>query len=145
MPDQLLLGSFDPRGTIVREGDLPPADQSTADGRAPGSATVAEYRPDRVVVEVDATAPGYLVLSDRYDDAWRAKVNAQPAPLLRADAIFRAVPIQAGHSTVVFSYEPLNVLVGAAASLATAAGVAVALLWLALPGRRRRDGSGYRR
>jgi hypothetical protein len=69
------------------------------------TATIVEYTPTRVVVEVEASGPGYLLLTDAYYPAWRATVNGEPAEIYRGDVMFRAVQITAGHSTVVFEYK----------------------------------------
>jgi len=60
-------------------------------------------------------------------------VNGAPAPILRANYLFRLVEVPAGESTVEFRYTPASVRVGAAISAAT-------LLVLAVVGgvRRRR-------
>ena len=108
--EQLILGAFDPRRQILLDGDSgevlgpgPPSDEV-------GSAQILDYGPERVVVRASARLPGYLVLDDRYEEDWRAQVDGQAVQLLRADAIFRAVPLGAGEHEVVFSYEPTAVL-----------------------------------
>lgn len=57
-------------------------------------------------VQVTSDAAGYLVLTDAYYPGWVAVVNGAPAPILRADLMFRAVEVAAGNSTVVFEYRP---------------------------------------
>jgi hypothetical protein len=135
--EQLILGAFDPRRQILLDGDSgevlgpgPPSDEV-------GSAQILDYGPERVVVRASARLPGYLVLDDRYEEDWRAQVDGQAVPLLRADAIFRAVPLGAGEHEVVFSYEPTAVRVGAAVSLATL-GLLLAALWGTFVGVSRR-------
>lgn len=140
--DQMLLGPFDPRRTILVEPGSEPFISSDAES-VPGTATVLEYGPDRVVVRVEADAAGYLVLTDRYEEGWRATIGGTAAPLLRADAIFRAVPIGPGSSIVAFNYDPPGVLVGAAISAVTLVVVLAFGLWLAVaPARPRRPGLG---
>ena len=57
---------------------------------------------------IDASARGLAVLSAAYEDGnFRATVNGTPAPCLRVNHAFYAVPIpQAGHFTVRFEYWP---------------------------------------
>jgi uncharacterized membrane protein YfhO len=110
---------------------------------APGRAEVLEYSPDRVVVRVEAEQPGYLVLTDRWEEGWRARIDGSEAPVLRADAVFRAVPVQPGISTVSFTYQPPGVLLGTAVSLATAGLLVAAGLWLLAGARRARAADAH--
>jgi uncharacterized membrane protein YfhO len=60
-----------------------------------------------VVVESDAAAPGYVVLNDPWHPWWRATVDGQEAPILRANVLFRAVAVPAGRHVVRFEFKPL--------------------------------------
>ncbi len=71
-----------------------------------GTARIMSYTPERVEVEVTSEDAAYLVLADAYYPGWVATVNGVPAPILRADLMFRAVEVAAGTSTVVFAYRP---------------------------------------
>ena len=78
-----------------------------------------------------ALAPFRTLLSERFDDAWEAKVDGSGAPVLRADGILRAVPVGAGEHTVELSFRPWEYVWGARISLIsalfTAVGVAIYL------------------
>ncbi len=116
-PDQMVfLSDADP---------MPALDDASANANA----TIIEYKPERVVVKTKTSAPGYLVLADTWYPGWRATVNGIAAPILRANYIFRAVPLGAGESEVVFEYVPASLLWGAAISIASLA----AAIWI---GRR---------
>jgi uncharacterized membrane protein YfhO len=101
------------------------------------AATVAirHYAPESVELETTVERPALLVLTDTFYPGWEATVDGRPTPVLRADYLFRAVPVAAGHHTVRFTYRPASVRVGAACT-------GVALLTLAAVGvaswRRRR-------
>ncbi len=71
---------------------------------AEGAATVSEYRPQRVRVEVEAPREAFLVLNDAVSAGWTAKVSGRPAPILTANTMVRAVRVPAGKSTVEFRY-----------------------------------------
>jgi hypothetical protein len=71
-----------------------------------GTAAIQEYLPNRVVVDVTGTAPGYLVLTDIWFPGWTCTVDGQPARLYRANYLFRAVAVDAGNHQVVFTFMP---------------------------------------
>ena len=94
---------------------------------APGweFARVTHYAPERVEIDVVADAPGYLVLTDAWYPGWEATVDGEPVQVQRADLLFRAVAVDAGHHCVVFTFRPVSLRVGAGVSLAGLAGLAV--------------------
>jgi hypothetical protein len=136
----LAAGSQDPRRFAALEAL--PADGFL--GEAPGatgSARIASDRSEEVVVETQASAAGFLFLSDQLYPGWSATVNGAPAEILRANHAFRLVRVPAGASTVVFRYRPRSVWAGLAVSAGTVALVLVAsLVRLRMRARPRRAG-----
>jgi hypothetical protein len=117
--------SFDPLAESWVEGDAGLV--STADTPARGApATIV--RDDPQVVEIDATlaAPGLVVLADTYYPGWTATVDGAPVPILATNHLFRGVPAPAGTHRIRFAYRPGMLGLGAAVSLLTALGLAVA-------------------
>ncbi len=90
-------------------------------------AEIVIYEPERVVIETRLDSEGYLVLTDAWDPGWRVTVDGKPAPLTRADVIFRAVLLPAGQHRVEFLYAPRSFYIGLVLS-----GVGVVLLGIAL-------------
>lgn len=108
--------TFDPL-TMMAVHDL----SSRTDFSGPtgdASARITAYAETAVTVEVEAPRGGYLLLADAYYPGWTATVNGQPAPVLRADVLFRAVAVPPGSAIVEFRYAPVwlpLIAVGAAA------------------------------
>jgi hypothetical protein len=113
-------GSIDPRHTVL-------LDPATAGGAAWRLASaphhtvrdavrVTHYALDAVTVDVRSARGGVLVLADAYARGWQAAIDGRPAPLARADAAFRAVPVGLGVHTVRFTYRPQTFSVGVAVS-----------------------------
>ena len=128
---EILSGAgFDPaRDVLLAEG---PA-RDAASGFV-GSSRVARLAPDRVVLEVEASAPGFVVLADAFDPGWRARVDGQPAPIRRANVAFRAVDVPAGRHVVEMIYRPR----GATRGLMLSGMGLLAMLGVALVARARR-------
>ncbi|MGH9356631.1 MAG: YfhO family protein, partial [Terriglobia bacterium] len=58
-----------------------------------------------------------VILLDRYDSGWRAWVDGHPAPVLRADLVFRAVQVSSGEHLVRFEYHQIGLRSGLAITL----------------------------
>jgi uncharacterized membrane protein YfhO len=74
---------------------------------------------EEVRLDVDVTANTYLVLTDQYYPGWKATVNGQPTPIAVANHAFRMIGIPAGHSEVIFRYQPTSLRIGAMISAMT--------------------------
>ncbi len=121
--------SFDFRNTAVLEA------RDAVEPRAPGRrgqkaspARIVRYDPTQVIVQLNARGPGHLILTDTFYPGWKATVDGSPAPILRANYLFRAVPVSAGKHTVTFRYEPRSFTLGATISVAAAAFLIAAVL-----------------
>jgi hypothetical protein len=112
-------------------GDAPPRGKP---------ATILRDEPTLVEIEAELEAPGLLVLADSYYPAWRATVDGEPVEILPTNHLFRGVPVPAGRHVVRFEYGSGLLMLGAAAS---AAGVAMVALLLR-HGRARPDGQRAR-
>jgi hypothetical protein len=115
---------FDPREVVYLESDVTlPVDPLPADGTA--HITVDE--PERVVVDLDVRASGWLVLSDRWTDGWKARVDGVERPLLCANHAFRAVHVEPGAKQLEFVYEPRGWRLGL---IAASVGMMLGLAWI---------------
>lgn len=125
---QLLATGASCRDRVVVEDPDRPIDP-VAEAR--GNVRILEEEPERVLIEVAAEQPGYLVLADTYDPGWSATVDGSPAPIRPAYIAFRAVALEAGRHRVEFRYEPAGWRLGAWIS---SVGLALALLGCWRPG-----------
>jgi hypothetical protein len=96
----------------------------TSDAHLPGpahegTATIERYEPEEVRVRVETAQPAVLILLDAFDKGWTATLeNGTTIPILRANALVRAVVVPAGTHVVTFSYQTPLLMAGALASLA---------------------------
>jgi hypothetical protein len=63
--------------------------------------------PNVVGVLANSTKPGVLILNERWSNDWHARVNSQPAKVLRANFTQPAVVLRAGRNYVEFEYKPM--------------------------------------
>jgi len=122
-----ILGSegFSARRTVVLEdehgtlGTLPNA----TPGEGGPAAQIAFLRDDSEHIELRVSAPngGWLVLADAWYPGWEARIDGVPAPIQRANSLFRAVPVAAGDSVVTFDFRPASLRRGATLSAISAA------------------------
>jgi hypothetical protein len=134
-----LLDGFRTRGLDLRRELL-----LDADGPVPaatdrsGFASVQETLPtylrsssDEAKVSVQAPAAGFVRLTESWDPGWRARLDGNPAEVVRADGFLMAVHLPAGSHEITFRYETPGKWLGLAGSAASL----VLLLALARGGR----------
>jgi len=117
--------------------DVIEAPATTLPGPVPDGAAVIEgYAPEEVRIRVETPQSAVLVLLDAFEKGWTATLeNGLELPILRANALVRAVVVPAGLHLVTFRYQTPLLLAGAVVSLLGCA-VCVALLVGARRGRR---------
>jgi hypothetical protein len=91
-------------------------------------------RPEEVLLDCDSPAGGYAVLLDEWAPGWSAATDGRPAPILLADGLFRAVPVDPGPHRITLRYRTPGLRAGAAVSLLAWLGGVAGLL----AGRARR-------
>jgi hypothetical protein len=107
-PDQeyLALGDTDLDSVAIVERsfeDLLPANLSHEE--VSGSVVLTDYRPNLMTYEVQADQPSLAVFSEiYYEGGWKARIDGEPVPHIRANYILRALPVDAGTHTVEFEF-----------------------------------------
>jgi hypothetical protein len=129
---RLVMPRFDPRHEALVEGKLPSRVPSANQGTS--HAEISLYEATRVVVRVETSEPGLLVLTDTYDPEWVATRNGKTVEIHPTDGLFRGVLVPAGPSELIFRYRPRRFYWGAAISAVTA--VLGSILWIRTRGRR---------
>jgi len=123
-PEQAVT-PVDPLALIARQdflnGDvdvIESADRTLPGPARGGLAVIERYAPEDVRVRVETPQPAVLVLLDAYDQGWTATLESGvEIPILRANALVRAVVVPAGRHIVAFSYQTPLLKAGAWASL----------------------------
>jgi hypothetical protein len=87
-----------------------------------GTVRHVRYAPKALELEVVSDTDAILLLNDRFDPHWNARVNGQPQTILRANHQMRALALPAGRHRIEMRFDPPN------------AGFVVTVLSLALGG-----------
>lgn len=98
--------AFDPARVVLLEDEPPPAAGTPGPGQAPGATIERESAGEVVVRATAGEGGGWLVLLDGFDPDWRAVVDGEPAPVVRADGLFRVVRLASGSHEVRMRFEP---------------------------------------
>ena len=125
--------NWDPERDVAFEDALAPHGTACAAGRV----RAVSLLQDEERYDVDSDGSGWLVVRSTHARGWRATVDGQPAPLLRADGRHRAVAVPAGRHVVAFRYEPPWLWPGVVLTILSFA----AVLWI-LAFRRNRAPKG---
>jgi uncharacterized membrane protein YfhO len=95
---------------------------------------IERYAPEEVRVWVETPQPAVLILLDAFDQGWTATLESgRVLPIMRANALVRAVVVPAGLHRITFRYETPLLSAGAGASLTGC------LICLAMIARARRE------
>ncbi|MBX3274242.1 MAG: hypothetical protein KF729_28505 [Sandaracinaceae bacterium] len=81
----------------------------TGAGALPASvlaATDVVIGRDRVALSIDAPQGGVVVVNEAFYPGWEARVDGAPAPIYRANALVRAIPVSAGAHRVTMEFAP---------------------------------------
>ncbi|MFA7256069.1 MAG: hypothetical protein WC047_00640 [Kiritimatiellales bacterium] len=122
---QLGAPTFEPTTTVLTQEDF------TRPASAPvpvQKLEITEYKVNRIEIQLPKlTVPGLVVLTDRFDPAWKVTLDGNPADLLRCNYIMRGVAVQPGDHTIVMSYTPFRTQF-----IISAAGLIAVFLWAAI-------------
>jgi hypothetical protein len=92
-----------PRSTLLLEHAPPYPPEGPA---GEGTARIVDYKNTEVTVDVESDTGGFLLLTDAWHPWWRAEVDGVPAPILKADVLFRAVEVEPGRHRIRFKFHP---------------------------------------
>lgn len=71
------------------------------------SVTLTSYAPDRITYRSSNSNDGLIVFSEiYYPDGWHVTINGEPAKLLRANYVLRALEVPAGENEIEMWFDP---------------------------------------
>jgi hypothetical protein len=123
------------RGEVAVLSEPIPALPGSGAASPPEPASEVRLARDSLQAIVEAPADGLAVILDPWFPGWRATVDGVPAPLVRADFAFMAVPVKAGRHRIDLRYRNDQVARGTWLAAGTLAALLLLLGW------RRRAGA----
>jgi hypothetical protein len=108
---------------------LPPEEKTfvTVSNQTNAKIINSKFGMQTVDVEVETAKSSLVVVAQTYYHNWRATVDGQPTPLLRANVAFQAVQVPAGNHKIHFVYKDRAFQIGAAISIAAWLGCLIQL------------------
>ncbi len=101
---QLRAPEWDPARQVLLSEKI--AGTTPSPSSATSEASITQYAPKHITVKTRSTAPGILLLNDRWHPDWKVTVDGQSTPLLRANFLMRGVSVAAGEHTVEYRFDP---------------------------------------
>jgi hypothetical protein len=96
------MPSIDYTSTVLLEAE------TSGIERRPGQATLVKYTNTLIEIECDSPDGGWVVLNDVWHPWWFAAVDDQPAPLLKANVLFRGLAVPSGRHRVTLTFAPIS-------------------------------------
>jgi hypothetical protein len=120
----ILSRDFKPNDVVM----LPPGAQFQATNQAPVRLGAARFTPRSVEFEAEAGQPSLVTVAQTFYHGWSAKIDGQPARVVRANYAFQALEIPAGRHAIRMVYAEKTLPAGILISLAAL--IACGFLWL---------------
>ena len=98
-----------------------------------GTITLVEYSPDRLVYKSSSQSDQLAVFSEMWygpGKGWKVYIDGQPAKLIRANYVLRAVNVPEGDHTIEMVFKPAIYTAGNAISWTVSSLLTLAILWV---------------
>ena len=127
-----LLATINPRNTaVVAAKDSLPA-LPIREGADTSAILLTSYEANALAFDAETDRDRLAVFSDIYYPGWQCTIDGEPADILRADYVLRAVVIPAGKHKIEFRFDPKSLHTTEA--IANTALIMLLVLFLALTG-----------
>jgi len=78
---------------------------------------ILDYKNENQKFHVTTSQPGFLFISDMYDEQWNAYIDGEETKIYRTNWAFRSVFVPEGEHLIEFQYESLTFLFGSTLTL----------------------------
>ena len=124
------LNGFDPvREAIVDKRYQPVLEGFSAQYDSTASVSLVDYEPNHLVYEYQSQHPQFVVFSEIfYSKGWKAYIDGDPSPHIRANYVLRAMAVPAGKHKIEFRFEPATYVRGERIALVSSIGIMLLVL-----------------
>ena len=102
--DRLAAPDFAPETEVILADEIPAP--SLVALPAEGTVEYTSYEPKRFTQRTSSAAASVLLVNDRYDADWKVAIDGQPAKVMRANFLMRAVQVPPGQHNLVWTFAP---------------------------------------
>jgi hypothetical protein len=96
---------FDPERELIVAGG-PTSSMPAGAFQEAGTAQITSYSPKDLSIKAEARVECTLLLNDRFDPNWIARVDGKPAEILRCNYLMRGIHLDPGSHTIEFKFVP---------------------------------------
>ncbi len=111
-PETMVLIESEQSQNQSRENAATTTTTNSAVGASISAIEISKLTDERIELSTESDFSGYLVVADQYYPGWKASLDSQATPILRANYVQRALTLPAGKHKVVFTYEPESYRLG---------------------------------
>jgi hypothetical protein len=108
--DEILNGlfseEFHPRASVILEEQPTVAPGSPLAEGTEDKVNIETYSSNKIKISTDSGSNSILVILDSFFPGWKAFVDGREVEILKADYLFRAIPLQKGKHVIEMRYEP---------------------------------------
>jgi hypothetical protein len=105
---------FDPKNQAILIG----AGEDRKNPGAPGEASIREYKPGHISIDLSSQYESLLILTDSIYPGWSAAINGEEAEILQTDILFRGIVVPPGSHEVILEYKPASFQIGVLLTIA---------------------------
>ncbi len=109
------VGSVNLRQTIILE-NTPTLPLENSESNT-GTTEITDFNPESFNITVNTPTNAILSVAHPYYSGWKASIDGNTEPILRAYGALSAVEVPAGEHVITFTYDPLSYKIGAVISL----------------------------
>jgi len=113
--EMIQSGQVDFQREVILEGGNP-TPEPNCDVVAGVDIIVESEFSNKSILVINSPNPGYLVIADVWYPGWQSFVNGKLTPILKANYLFRAIPLPEGEHEVIIAFQPKWFYTGAAVS-----------------------------
>ncbi|MDD5187970.1 MAG: YfhO family protein, partial [Methanoregula sp.] len=94
--------------------------------------TIISYTANSIILHTNSTSSQYLILTDTFDNRWKAYVDGIGVPVTRTNYLFRGVRVPEGQHSINFAYEYPEFNLYLLLSILIAVGITIYIFYLRL-------------